>query len=261
MNPGAEWVPVVTEFEVSPANLGAPGHPGPPFTRVQSEDPSIPSAWEALKELVRVRVAGLSWGEDPAISSWRPWYGTGDEEGLSGIEVKRSDRQGNVPVPLIHVEVGQRVRVLWKIEIWGRYRLPERPELFPADEEYQRLIKRKIEVRDISVEIHKIKEREGTVDIRDDALPDAYYVLSKWDGVQSLAYYEGQGYEFPPRGAYVGEMQLKLSLWFPEFAEQAETASDVRVEAAFRFLCGSLTEFRVISREVRDFPGGRRQER
>ncbi|MBE0479201.1 hypothetical protein IBX65_08845 [Candidatus Aerophobetes bacterium] len=253
VNPVAKWTPVLVEFQLPEARAMA-GNPGPPFTRIEAQFPSIPSAWETLKNMVSIKLKGQLRSEDePIISGWQPWAG---QRGESGIEVKRSDRCPEGFFPVITMERGGAVAVHWSIQIWGRYRFPDYPDLLPADDEYQKLIKQKIEVRDFSLTIHEVEGGVGLENIRNDAAAEPSEVLGSWQGQGTLAEYEAQSYQFPARADFVGELQLKMKLYFPEIDDQQETAYETPVEASLRFMCGSKVSIRIISDKIMRVPGG-----
>ena len=93
VNPVTQWIPVVSEFQIAKTYTSAELLP-PPFSRVKSKYPNIPSAWETLKPIVGIRLRGSFRAEDePIVSGWRPWA---DELGVSGLEVRRSDQRPGV---------------------------------------------------------------------------------------------------------------------------------------------------------------------
>lgn len=253
VNPVAGWIPVLVEFRI-PEKCAFSGDPGPPFVRVRSRFPSIPSAWETLKDTVKIRLRGSLWPEDePVISGWRAWAG---KKGDSGIEVKSSDRCPKGFFPVITIGRGEMVSVHWKIQIWGRYRFPEHPDLLPADEDYQNMIKQKIEVRDFSLTLYKVEGEVKLENIRNDALPEPLEIVGRWQGPGTLAEYEARSYQFPARADYVGELQLKMKLYFPEVDDRRETAYETPVEAYLRFMCGSKVKIRIIYDKLMRQTGG-----
>jgi len=258
VNPVIQWIPVVSEFQIAKTYTSV-GLLPPPFSRVKSKYPNIPSAWETLKPMVRIRLRGSFWAEDePIVSGWRPWA---DELGVSGLEVRRSDQRPGVCAPIFHVERGTDIPIHWKIDIWTEYRLPKYPEseLLPDQSEYQELIKQKIEVRDFSLTVHKLEGGFGLKNIRKDALPEPSETVCQWrdHGHQTLAFYEAQDYRFSARSDYVGEVRLKMKLYFPELDDQKDTQYETPIEVSLRFLCGSKVSIRVISDQLKHWPGGK----
>jgi hypothetical protein len=245
VNPVAEWTPVVSEFRIH-AEHGRMA-PEPPFVKVKAKYPSIPSAWEALKDMVRMRLAGTIWSEDePVISGWRPWE---SEEGAAGIEVMRSDNFPSDGIPLRNVP-REVVEVRWRVDIWGRegrhYRHPERPELDPAQKEYQDLIKKKVVVRDFSFGVYKVEgDYTDLKNLTNKAASEAFWKPEpQYLGYEKpLADYEARLHAFRiVPGTY--EVQLKAKLYFPELDEQKETTGETEVEASLRFMCVGYEEFR-----------------
>jgi len=273
-----EWIPVITEFQIDqrltrPMQLGQDF----PFTRIkdESEDPnkpkprSIPKDWKILKDMVKIRLIGGRWGEEePVISGWRTWV---DEEGESGIEVMRSDKFLEAgPLPLYTFVSQQNLFIRWKIEIWGGYRFkdpdPNNPTLSllgPGDDEYQDLIKERIELRDFSLKVYKV---EGDLslknikkNIRNDVLLEPFdegvitpfLELGKFGSWKSLADYEAEDYfveRFMRHAGHIGEVQLTMKLIFPEVDQpeadeqgdtstpQREWQSETPVEVYLRYI-------------------------
>ncbi len=254
VNPVGKWTPVVSEFHIPEARARSGGSIGPPFTRVESREPKMLSAWEALKDTVKIKRRRL-YEDEPVIGGWRPWADPKTPE-VSGIEVKRSDKiPGDAApcLPVMAVERGGDIPLRWKIDIWGRYRLPERPKLLPADAEFQRLIKQKIQVTDFSLAVYKLEGELSWKNVRNAASPEPFKIIGQYrSGLHSsLAFYESQEYRLPATADYVGEIRLEVKLRFPEAERQAETAYEVPVEACLRFICGSRFSIRVISDEIR----------
>lgn len=262
-----EWIPVITEFQIDqgltrPMQLGQDF----PFTRIkdESEDPnkpkprSIPKDWKILKDMVKIRLIGGRWGEEePVISGWRTWV---DEEGESGIEVMRSDNK--VPkngLPLRNFLLRDLV-VGWKIEIWGGYKFkdpdPDNPTLSllgPGDQEYQDLIKKKIEVRNFSLKVYKVEGDFSLENIKNEVSPQSLKDLGR--AVGTLADYERQDYYSAFRGetGHIGEIQLKMKLFFREVdaREELETwEQPTPVEVSLRYISAENNmEFGVLQME------------
>jgi hypothetical protein len=260
LNPVGEWIPVVSEFLLAGGRPTAAGDPGPPFTRVDSRFPSIPSAWEMLKPLAAVK--DKAYGEDePVISGWRVWTQpdpNNRDRLLSGLEVKRSDRLGAASeraLPVVAVERGGPIPVKFKVEIWGRHRLTGRDDrqYFPADAEYQEFMKRKIQVVDFLLAVHKLEGEFGHEHIKNRAQAEPYRVIGRFRGGldNSLASYEAASYELPATDDYLGELRLEMSLRFPESERGQASAYDVPVKVCLRFICGSKVKIRVISDTVK----------
>jgi len=203
--------------------------------------------------MVKIKLRGKRWGEDePVIGGWADWM---DEEGASGIEAMRSDKapEGFLPVPSFLR--GGPVPVRWKIEIWGKNLSralaetdPSLEGLGPADPEFQEAIKKRIEVRDFSLTVHKLEGEVSLENIRKGALFDPFKVLGEWDYTRSLAEYESQEFLLHRGAIYIGELQLRMRLFFTEVDEGR---ADTPVEAYLRFICGSKVDFRVIGHQMR----------
>jgi hypothetical protein len=260
LNPVGEWTPVVTEFLIAGGRMTSAGDPGPPFSRISSRFPSIPSAWDVLKELAAIK--NKAYGEDePVLSGWRVWKEPdrrSQNRLLSGIEVKRSDKpiESSAPqLPVVAVERGGPVPVRFKVEIWGRHRLTGKDDrqYFPADEEYQNFMKQKIQVTDFLMAVHKLEGDFGYQQIKNKALPDPYKVIGRYRGGldNSLASYEAGEYLLPLTDDYLAELRLEMSLRFPEAEKGQPTAYDVPVKVCLRFICGSRVKIRVISDQIR----------
>ena len=245
VNP-VEWTPVITEFQID--KYARSVFTEPPFTKVESKYPTIPSAWKTLKDMVKIRLRGGWWTEEePVISGWKTWVAEED----SGIEVMRSDKVPEDFVPVRNFLRGGPVPVRWRIEIWGRYRFPDNPSLGPGDEEYQKLIKKKIEVRDFSLKVYKVEGDFSLKNIRNEVSPEPFKVLGERDFRKYLADYESQDYHLKRGASYIGEAQLKMKLFFPEVDEQADTWEETPVEASLRFMSGSQVDFRIISSQIK----------
>ncbi len=250
-----EWTPVITEFQID-RSYTRYMRPAPEWTRVESQHPTIPSAWETLKDMVKIKLRGQWWGEDePVIGGWTDWT---DEEGASGIEVMRSDKAPEDGLPLYNF-LRQDLVIRLKIEIWGRYRFPDDPSLGPADQEYQDLIKEKIKVREFSLGLHKVEGELSLRSIKNGALPDPFKILRE-DYDTYLSDYENldqgtQIYAVPFRGetGHIGEIQLKIKLFFPEVDEAGDTwRPDTPLEAYLRYISAKdEAEIRKIHEETR----------
>jgi hypothetical protein len=217
--------------------------PGPEWTKVkdESKDPSkptsIPLDWKTLKDLVKIRRTAQDWldwakaEEKPVIGGWRTWV----EKDESGIEVMRSDKVPEGGLPLYNF-LRQDLAINWRIEIWGRYRFPDKPLLGPGDREYQELIKKKIEVWDFSLEVYKVEGDLSLENIKNKVSPQPFKDLGR--GFGSLADYEREGYYGSFRGetGHIGEVQLKMKLFFREVDEQADTWQETPVEATLRYI-------------------------
>jgi len=257
-----EWIPVITEFQID-QRLTGPMRQGPEWTKIkdESEDPnkpkprSIPKDWKILKNMAKIRLRGQRWWEEePVISGWRTWV---DEEGESGIEVMRSDNK--VPengLPLRNFLLRDLV-VGWKIEIWGGYKFkdpdPDNPTLSllgPGDQEYQDLIKKKIEVRDFSLKVYKVEGDFSLENIKNEVSPQSLKDLGR--AVGTLADYEKQDYYSAFRGetGHIGEIQLKMKLFFRELDELADTWEETPVEVSLRYISAENNmEFGVLQME------------
>lgn len=257
-----EWIPVITEFQID-QRLTRPMKQGPEWTKIkdESEDPnkpkprSIPKDWKILKNMAKIRLRGQQWWEEePVISGWRTWV---DEEGESGIEVMRSDNK--VPedgLPLRNFLLRDLV-VGWKIEIWGGYKFkdpdPDNPTLSllgPGDQEYQDLIKKKIEVRDFSLKVYKVEGDLSLENIKNEVSPQSLKDLGRTVG--TLADYERQDYYSAFRGetGHIGEIQLKMKLFFRELDEHADTWEETPVEVSLRYISAeNIMAFGVLQME------------
>ncbi len=260
LNPVGPWIPVVTEFLLAGGNVSSVGDPGPPFEIISSRFPSIPSAWDVLKEMAAIKDRAY-YASEHVLSGWRPWTSPDPKNKgrlLSGIEAKSSEHQTLTPapgLPVLGLEVGMKVPITFKVEIWGRHRLTGKDErqYFPGDAEYQKYMKEKIQVTDFSLTVHKLEGDFGYQHIRNRAQPEAYMVIAKhrggWDN--SLASYEAQAYTLVIKDAYLAELQLEMRLRFPESEKLQASAYDVPVRICLRFISGTKKSFRKISDEIR----------
>jgi len=255
VNPVSRWEPIVTRMELDPTRI-AGGNPGPPFVKVQGRFPDIPSAWEALKPLVKIRLPGQLWTKDePVISGWRTTKGPG----IVGIEAKRSDRipedRKDRLLPILSFDRGMPVPVNLEVEIWSTYRILEQPDLVPTDPEYQKLIADKIEVHDFSLSVHELMgaSRATTAAFLHKAAnaePRVNGRIGEFEGIRSLSHYLGKEYRVPATAGYLGELQFRMTLRFPELEAQMDTVYDTKLEAQIRFI--SLDhKYRVISRKLK----------
>lgn len=257
VNPVRDWIPVVARFEMDEqAAVGGGGDPGPPFTRVESQAPSILSAWRELEEMVRIRSAPRP--SDPVISGWRPWY---TPEGVSGIEAKGADPDTSSYV--ISFSRGEDEKVYWEVQIWGRYRLkdPDDPEnkrvLRASDPKFQKLMKEKIKVVDFSLTAHKVPPEGRGKNIRNAATEVPYQTIGTYQrefagSDSSLGAYEARDFKVRKRGNFIAELRLELKLRFPEAEQQQDSAYYVPLKASMRFSSGDWASSpRVISRKLR----------
>ena len=236
--PVLDWNPVLVEFQVPDT---PPMVAQPPFIRFDSRHPSVPADWEFLKELVKIKPRGsFRSDEDIIVSGWRL------TDDMSRIEVMRSDNtpEGHLPIRNF---LKQQIGFRWISEIWGEkgafYRFSDRPELTPADEEYQQLIKEKITITDFSLILYQVEGPLNVQNIRNDISPEPLKEfhreinLSFGDSLKRYESHQGYGYR-PLKGIY--ELQLKLVMNFPELDEQKDTSYPKEIEACIRFLVGDV---------------------
>ena len=249
LNPGSQWYPVIAQLTLDEPRVAAGGDPGPPFVKVDAPSPGVTAAWKTLEGLIGIKRRAY-YEDEPVISGWQVWSDP-VRPGISGLEVKRSDRAGG-NIPMIAPERGRDIPVRLRIEIWGRYRLPDRPDLLPGDAEYQRLVKKKIRVTDFSLTVHVIEGKFSAASIKNAAAAEPLKVIGALRGLDdSLAAVEAQTYAVPGNPDYLGELRLEMKLRFPEEEGRVDTAYETALEGCLRFFCGSRVSIRVISDEIR----------